>query len=389
MRNTRIAIIGAGIAGLVAARALQRVGFRPRIYERAERLGEVGAGLTLAPNAMHALDSIGLRPALEPHLTLPDRAGVRHWQTGELKISLARGAEMLDKFGAPYCHVHRADLHGVLVREVLAADPEAITRGADCSTVVCGSSIVELEFAASASASADVVIGADGVRSAVRAALFGPDQPRFTGYIAFRGLVPIERLDVATIEPPSCLSTGPDRSFARYLIRGGQLVNFVGLAQRDGWHEEGWSIPASIDEMLREYEGWHENVRTIIRATPADGLFKWALLDRDPLPEWTRGAVTLVGDAAHPMLPFLGQGAGMSIEDGIVLARAFAASGSTDEALRRYFKARHARTTWVMLKSREAGQAYHSGRAEHYQPAKHVTAESLGIWAYNAATEPV
>jgi len=386
MPKSRIAVVGAGIAGLVAARALQRVGYRPRIYERSNLLGEAGAGLTLAPNAMHALGSIGLGPALAPHLTFPDRSGVRHWQTGELMISLARGGEMLEKFGAPYCHIHRADLHAVLAREVLAADPDALVPGADCRAVLGDATGVELEFVDGRRVRADVVIGADGVRSAVRASLFGADQPRFTGYIAFRGLVPMARLAGAMLEPPSCLATGPDRSFARYLIRDGQLVNFVGLAQRDGWSEEGWSIRASVDEMLREYEGWHENVRTIIRNTPDDGLFKWALLDRDPLPEWSRGRVTLMGDAAHPMLPFLGQGAGMGIEDGVVLARAFADSGSIDEGLRRYVAARRARTTWVMLKSREAGQAYHSGRSEHYQPARHVTAESLGIWAYNPAT---
>jgi salicylate hydroxylase len=389
LRNTRIAIVGAGIAGLVAARALQQAGFRPRLYERSPALAEVGAGLTLAPNAMHALASIGLGPAIDRLAVQPDRSGVRHWQTGELRISLARGAEMLEKFGAPYCHIHRADLQGLLVREVLAADADSIALGADFRAVHDRGAEAELVFATAPPARADVVIGADGLRSAVRAALFGADQPRFTGYIAFRGLVPIEHLPASILEPPSCLSTGPDRSFARYPIRGGRMVNFVALAQRDGWCEEGWSIRATVEEMLQEYVGWHENVRAIIRATPADGLFKWALFDRDPLPEWTRGRVTLIGDAAHPMLPFLGQGAGMGIEDAVVLARVFADAASTDAALQRYFAARHARTTWVMLKSREAALAYHSGRKEHYEPAKHMTAESLGIWAYNPATAEV
>jgi salicylate hydroxylase len=389
MQDSRIAIIGSGIAGLVAARALQRLGFRPRIFERSTELAEVGAGLTLAPNASHALNAIGLGPLLETAGMQPGRSGVKHWQTGELKVSLERGATMVEKHGAGYYHIHRADLHGALASEVLAADPDAIQLGAEFRAVRETDSEVEVDFTTGPSVRADVVIGADGLRSAVRAALFGADQPRFTGYIAFRGLVPMDQLPAGIIDPPSCLATGPDRSFARYLIRGGRVVNFVALAQRDGWREEGWSIPASAEELLAEYGGWHEDVLTIIRNTPADGLFKWALFDRDPLAEWTRGRVTLMGDAAHPMLPFLGQGAGMAIEDALILARVFASAPSMDEALARYFQARHARTTWVMLKSRETALAYHSGHDENYQPGQHVTAESLGIWDYNPATVAV
>jgi salicylate hydroxylase len=389
MQDTRIAIIGAGIAGLVAARALQQFGFKPRVYERSPTLGEVGAGLTLAPNASHALNAIGFGPMLEKYGMQPGKSGVKHWQTGELKVALTRGASMLEKHGAGYYHIHRADLHDGLAKQVLAADPDAIQLGAEFRAVRQVNSEVEIDFTTGPSVVADVAIGADGVRSNVRAALFGADQPRFTGYIAFRGLVPIEKLPAGIIDPPSCLSTGPDRSFARYLIRDGQTLNFVALAQRDGWREEGWSIPASVEEVLAEYVGWHEDVLTIIRNAPADGLFKWALCDREPLPEWTRGRVTLMGDAAHPMLPFLGQGAGMAIEDGLILARVFAAADSIDKALQRYIEARHARTTWVMRKSLETALAYHSGQDEHYQSDRHVTAESLGIWDYNSATVAV
>ncbi len=223
----------------------------------------------------------------------------------------------------------------------------------------------------------------------ITAALFRADNPRFTGYIAYRGIVPSAALPAGSIDPPSCLSTGPDRSFARYLIRDGRFVNFVGLAQRDDWREEGWSIPATTEEVLAEYVGWHENVTSMIRAAPAGALFTWALFDREPLQAWSRGRVALMGDAAHPMLPFLGQGAGMGIEDAIVLARAFADATDPDLALRRYQDARLERSTWVMLESRKAGLAYHSGSGDSYRPAKHVTAESLGIWGYNPLTAPI
>ncbi len=386
MKEIRIAIIGGGIAGLVAAHALQRLGLKPRVYERAAALGEVGAGLTLAPNAVHALNSVGLSDEIQKLGLPPENASVRHWQTGELKITLPRGQMMIDKFGAAYTHIHRADLHGALVAKVRTADPEAIHLNAEFTAFQEGASGIDVEFASGSTAQADLVIGADGLRSSIRRALFGPGKPRFTGYIAFRGLVDLDQLPSGAVElPSSCLSKGPDRSFARYLIRDGKVLNFIGLAQRDGWSEEGWSIPANTEEVLAEYDGWHEEVHTIIRSAPESNLFKWALFDREPLKEWTRGHVTLMGDAAHPMLPFLGSGAAMAIEDAVIFARAFESASSISEALDRYFAARCERTTHVMVQSREAAKAYHSGRDECSEQ-KHVTAESLGIWAYNAAT---
>lgn len=389
MRELRIAIIGAGIAGLVAARALQQFGFRPAVYEQADVLGEVGAGLTVSPNATHVLNAIGLGDVLSRIGMRPDRGGVKHWRTGEIMVEISRGNEMLEKYGAAYYQVHRADLHGELARAVLAADPAAIHTGHAFKDLDEHAGGVRVRFAHGAQVEADVVLGADGVRSRVRACLFGAETPRFTGYMAYRGLVPFSSLPAGVIEPTSCLSTGPGRSFTRYLVRGGELVNFVGLTERDDWREEGWSIRATVKEMLDEYADWYADVRSIIAATPAGGLFKWALFDREPLPEWTRGRVTLIGDAAHPMLPFLGQGAAMGIEDGMVAARAFAAADSIDGALRRYVEARLPRANWVMLESRKTALNYHSGRDENFRPGRHVSAESLGLMSYNPAAIPV
>jgi len=389
MDSLRIAIVGAGIAGLTAARALQTFGFRPTVYEQAPELGDVGAGLTVSPNATHVLNALGLDGILERIGMRPDRGGVKHWQTGDLMVEISRGNEMLEKYGAAYYQVHRADLHRELADLVEFFDPQAIRRAHAVKGLTQSATEVSLHFENGATATADVVLGADGVRSRVRAQLFGADRPRFTGYMAYRGLVPYEALPPGVIEPTSCLSTGPGRSFTRYLIRQGSLVNFVGLTERDDWREEGWSIRATVKEMLDEYTGWYEGVRSIIAATPPEGLFKWALFDREPLAEWTRGRVTLIGDAAHPMLPFLGQGAAMGIEDGMVVARAFAAADSIDEALRRYVEARLPRANWVMLESRKTALNYHSGRAENFRPGTHVSAESLGLMSYNPAAVPV
>ncbi len=388
-QSLRIAIVGAGIAGLVAARALQLQGFRPRVFEQSGRLGEVGAGLTISPNATHALNAIGLAGVLAEHGMQPTQGGVRHWRTGELMVSILRGSEMLEKYGAGYYQIHRADLHAALAQAVQQADPGCIALNHRLQQLDDDGRRCVLQFGDGGLVEADAVIGADGVRSTLRALLFGADRPRFTGYIAFRGLVPMERLPPGIINPTSCISTGPDRSFTRYLIRNGAVVNFVGLAQRAGWQEEGWSIPSSREEMLQEYAGWYEDVHTIIRATPDGALFKWALFDRDPLPEWVRGYATLIGDAAHPMLPFLGQGAAMGIEDGLVLARAFAAARTVPEALRRYCDTRRERATWVTLKSRETGLVYHSGASTSREPARHMSAESLGLMAYDPTMVPV
>ena len=383
MDQPRIAVIGAGIAGLTLARALQVCGLTPRVYEQSTVLGEVGAGLTITPNASHVLHAIGLQPALDELAMRPDRGGVKDWRTGELLVEISRGAEMLAKYGAPYYQIHRADLHAALVKSVVACDPQAIELGREFRELEDAHGRVQVTFADGHRIDADVVIGADGIRSKVRRQLFGDGQPRFTGYVAYRGLVEHESLPPGIIEPTSCISTGPGCSFTRYLLREGRLVNYVALTERKNWQEEGWSIRASVGELLQEFSGWYSDIHTIIRATPETRLFKWALFDREPLPSWTRGAVTLLGDAAHPMLPFLGQGAAMGIEDALVFARAFTAAHSINEGLRRYEEARLHRANWVMLESRKTAVTYHSGRREHFTPGKHVSAESLGLMTYN------
>jgi len=389
MTSPRIAIIGAGIAGLTLARALQTCGFAPRVYEQATVLGEVGAGLTITPNASHVLHAIGLEPVLDNLGMRPDRGGVKDWRSGELLVEISRGNEMLLKYGAPYYQIHRADLHAALVKAVRDHDPAAIELGCEFRALHDVAGRVAVEFADGRHLEADVLVGADGIRSKVRSQLFGDGQARFTGYVAFRGLVEHESLPSGIIDPTSCISTGPGRSFTRYLLRGGRLVNYVALTERADWQEEGWSIRASVGELLQEFAGWYDDIHTIIRATPETRLFKWALFDREPLPTWTQGHATLLGDAAHPMLPFLGQGAAMGIEDALVFARAFSAAGSIAEGLRRYEEARLERANWVMLESRKTAQNYHSGRRENFVSGKHVSAESLGLMAYNPAAVAV
>jgi salicylate hydroxylase len=389
MTGLQIAIIGAGIAGLSAARALQQRGIGVRVYEQAEQLAEVGAGLTVTPNATHALIAMGLADDLARLGMQPARGGARHWRTGELLVEFERGAGLNQRYGAPYVQIHRADLHEALARAVLAHDPDSLLLGHRFESLSQDVEGVAIKFANGAGARADVAIGADGIRSAMRAQLFGAGQPRFTGYIAWRGLVPIDRLPPGLVDPPSCISIGPQHTFTRYLIRGGRVLNYVALAERSDWQVESWSIRSGVGELLAEFPQWHQEVRTIIAATPPELCFKWALFDREPLGSWTQGRVALLGDAAHPMLPFLGQGAAMGIEDAMILARAFEVSASHDEALRRYEATRIGRTSFVMGKSREAGLEYHRADAEDRATHPHTTAESLGLFTYNPVLAPL
>lgn len=385
MNGKSIGIVGAGISGLVTALALQRRGWRVTVYESARVLGEIGAGLTITPNASRALRDLGLEAKLRELGTTPPVQAVKHWKDGRTLVETVRGESTEWKYGAGYYLIHRADMHGMLADAVRANDPDAIRTG-HALTGTTQDGRVRLEFANGEHADVDVAIGADGVRSAMRAALHGPEQPRWTGYIAWRGLVPIDRIDPEILQPKCGVYIGPGHTFNRYTVRNGTLVNCVGFAERSDWTEEGWAIRADIAEIRREFEGWDPNLQALLAAMPPESCFKWGLFDRNPLPTWTVGRATLVGDAAHGMLPFLGQGAAMGIEDGLVIARALTEIDDVDEALARYEAARKERTTLVQLRSREVPKLFHAANTDDYGPERHKTEESMGLFGYDPVT---
>jgi salicylate hydroxylase len=229
------------------------------------------------------------------------------------------------------------------------------------------------------------LVGCDGIRSTVREQLFGAESPRFTGYIAWRGLVPVENIDPALLEPESGICIGPGKTLTRYLIGTRGLVNYVAVAQRSGWEVEGWSVHSEVAEVLGEFSEFHSSMRDILAATPPDKCFKWALFDRDPLENWSVGCVTLAGDAAHPMLPFMGQGAVMAIEDAVVLSRCLEESSSVTEALSRYEAARTERCAMVMLESRANIKRLQADPGS-YTKKSHKNEQRLGLFDYDAAT---
>jgi salicylate hydroxylase len=384
MKKLEILVVGAGIGGLTTALALQRAGFHVKVYEQVPALREVGAGLTITPNAAHALKGLGLEAGLDRLGYTPDVQSVRHWQDGRELVHIDRGRErMRQLYGASYYFVHRADLHALLAAEVTGNDPQSLRTGHRFEHFEQTPDGVRACFEGGESVRADLIVGCDGIRSTVRAQLFGAESPRFTGYIAWRGLVPIERLPREAFSTTSCLFIGPGHMIARYPIRDRTLVNYVAFGERSGWSEEGWSIRSEVAEVLEEFPGWHPEVRTLLAATPPELCFKWALYDRDPLDRWSTGPVTLLGDAAHPMLPFLGQGAAMALEDAVVLARAIAGSETVERALERYEGARNERTRFVMLTAREVVKRFHAANTDAYDSSAHRTEEALGLFEYD------
>ena len=389
MRDLHVLIAGAGIGGLTTALALQRAGIAVSIYEQAPVLSEVGAGLTLASNASRILMHLGLGAVLGDLAVIPARGAVKHHRTGRTLVDIPRGTTQVERFGAPYCQIHRNDLHQALVAAVRSMAPDCLHLGhtlEDFGQDVHGVTAV---FGNGQSARGDLLVGCDGIRSTVRARLFGTEDPRFTGYVAWRGVVPMERLSAALVVPDSAVWIGPGHFLTRYKIRRGELLNYVAIARTNGWVEEGWTVSSTVEALLAEFRDFEPTARSILMATPPDQCFKWGIFDRDPLPVWSTGRVTLLGDAAHPTTPFLGQGAAIALEDGMVLARAIVAAASVPEALARYEKARVERANGVLVASRENGQNLTTTDPDRYDEKTHRNEESLDLAGYDAVTVPV
>jgi salicylate hydroxylase len=387
MQGLTIAISGAGIGGLTAALALQRAGFTVRVYEQAPRLMQVGAGLSLSPTAAHGLRHLGLGPVLQELAYMPEEQFTRHYSDARVLMLANRGRALLDRFGERYYLIHRADLHNGLAAAVRALDPDAIRLAEPVTRVLQQEPRVQFETGAGRVECADALIAADGQRSVIRQQLFSPAPPQFTGYVAWRALIPMERLAGIEIEPRSGIFIGPGHMVNVYPVQQGRTLNLVAFAERTAWTEEGWSIPSTVEELLAEFHDWHASIRAILAVIPHGALFKWGLFDREPLPDWRRGHVALLGDAAHPVLPFLGHGAVLAIEDGVVLGRAFAAAATVPEALQRYEVARRERAAFVFTESRKAVRIFHaSDPALYARSVGNVSVdEGLGLFAYNPA----
>jgi salicylate hydroxylase len=358
----RVLIAGGGIGGLAAALALARDGAGVEVLERAEAFGEVGAGLQLAPNATRILHGWGLEAALARIAFAPQAVEVRDHVDARLLHRTQLGAAAVARWGAPYLQVHRADLHAVLLQAARDAGV-TVQLAAEASGVRCKGDQVRLEVGGAAR-EADLLVAADGLHSGVRSALFGATPARFIGETAWRGLVATDRLPPGLIAPAATVWTGRGRHFVHYYVRGGELVSFVGFTPERAWREESWRAPARPGEIAAAFAGWPAPVVGLIAAMEAEGSpgWRWAVHDRAPLARWRVGRVVLLGDAAHPMPPFLAQGAGMAVEDAESLARHLRSGDAVETALAAYAGERKARTAKVRSWARRNGRVFHLPR---------------------------
>jgi len=344
-----IAIVGAGIGGMAAASLLKRAGHDVQVYEQARRFARVGAGIQMAPNAMKVLRRLGVEARLKQVAYRSEMRLSREWNTGEITSELKLGEEMEKKFGAPFLYLHRADLLAAIES---AVPPEIVHFDMKLVGLDRNARQLTLAFANGSRVRADAVVGADGVHSTVREILLGPEKPRFTGRVAYRSLFPISRLGDASVNPLHTKWWGPDRHVVFYYVTGArdQIYFVTSVPESAEWMtRESWSAKGDLEELRKAYSGFHPEVRAVLNACP--DVYKWALLERDPLPRWTEGGVALLGDACHPMTPYMAQGAASALEDAVVLARCLERGDGLEDALELYEETRKPRTSAMQVSS--------------------------------------
>lgn len=337
----KVVIVGGGIAALACANALAQRGAKVCVYEQATELGEVGAGIQISSNGVAVLEALGLRAAAEPFANAPKSVDMRDLASGESVASLAMGETAVRRWGRPYWQFHRADILAVLAdgaRQV----------GVDIRLGQTIGSVSDID--------ADVIIAADGVRSNIRAEVFGGQKAQFTGQVAWRGTIPTEKLAFRSVNAAT-VYMGPGRHLVTYPLRGGTLTNFVAVEERDHWADEGWNLPDPVENLRAAFSNAAPEVLDMLNCV--EDTFLWGLFNHPTLKHWTKGNIAMVGDACHPMLPFLAQGAVMALEDAWVIARELDKSDTVEHGLQSYERIRKSRATRVQNAAKSNATAYH------------------------------
>jgi salicylate hydroxylase len=393
MKKRKILINGAGLGGLAAACCLMKAGHEVEVFEQSAQMGEVGAGIQISANAQHVLRDLGLGPEIDRVGVRPGAYVFRLHDTGEeiQRFPLAEAHEAAN--GAPYTQLHRADFHDILARKAQEMRANIVQLNKRATHYVEDADGVTLHFADGTSARGDILIGADGIRSVVRAQMSGASTPTYTGDAAWRLLIPTDKLPPNILPPVMSVFMGPGGHVVCYYLRAGKLLNFVGLVETDDVAEESWTLKRPWDQLKANYAGWHPIIQTIIDTADKDQCYRWSLFNRDPLMDWSTKRVSLLGDSCHATLPYLAQGAVMAIEDGAVLTRALAQCADDAEALDLYQRNRIERTARIVRQSTANRTLFHLHSEAEIRAAFSKRDEGAErnkwLYSYNPLTVPL
>ncbi len=386
----RALIAGAGIGGLSAAACLLKAGIDVEVFEQAPELGEIGAGIQISANAARVYSHLGILDDIVDVGVAPDAYVFRLFDSGEVLQTIPLGAGYAQKHGVPYVTIHRADLHKLLVDAVNRLKPGAIHLNAAATGFTEDGDGVTLHFRQRMDARGEVLIGADGIKSAIRDQIVGQEPPNYTGNAAWRVTVPAADVAPEFRSNQVEIWVGPRCHAARYPLRGGELINFVACVEHDTWRDESWVAPAPWEELRDDFAHWHPALQAIVAVADRDRCYRWAMNDRRPIGNWSTRRTTLLGDAAHPTLPNLAQGAAMAVEDSVVIARALSRDLPVADALDLYQRNRTERTARVVEESSANRVLFHKvtvGELKAAFAARNMDAErNQWIFSYDPVT---
>ncbi len=355
----KIIVAGAGIGGLTAAACLLKAGFEVSVFEQAQQLSEVGAGIQISANAARVYDHIGVLDQIIAKGCLPESYRFRMFDDGELLQSIPLGQTYSALHGVPYVTIHRADLHKILVHHLQSLAPGAMALTKRVVSFEENMESVSVHFSDGTSAEGDMLVAADGFKSIIRTQMFGDVPAKYTGDAIWRVMVPMHALPREYQATDVDIWVGPRKHAVTYPLRNGELMNFVACIEYDQWDDESWLSAKPWSELRDDFLGWHPIFQEIIQVVERDQCYRWAMMERVPIPNWSSRRVTLLGDAAHPTLPYMAQGAAMAVEDAAVLARALVVQENVPGAIQCYQQNRIGRTTRIVNESSSNRTLFH------------------------------